>query len=93
MIRWAMVLCLLLSCVVPMSAPAEEAPGDGLGLADAIRIVLQESPLSEIADAEVTAAEDGRKSARGDFLPKLRTQFEYTKLNKVPEIAIPDDVA
>lgn len=93
MIRWAKVLCFLLSCVVPMSAPAEEVPGDGLGLADAIRIVLRESPLSEIADAEVTLAEDGRKSARGDFLPKLRTQFEYTKLNKVPEIAIPDDVA
>jgi outer membrane protein len=76
-----------------VSAPAEEAPGNGLGLAEAIRIVLRESPLSEIADAEVAVAEDGRKSARGDFLPKLRTQFEYTKLNKVPEIAIPDDVA
>jgi len=93
MIRWAKVLCFLLSSTVPMSAPAQEVPGDGLGLADAIRIVLRESPLSEIADAEVTAAEDGRKAARGDFLPKLRTQFEFTKLNKVPEIAIPDDMA
>jgi outer membrane protein len=93
MIRWVKVLYVLLSCVVPVSAPAEEVPRDGLGLADAIRIVLKESPLSEIADAEVTAAEDGRKSARGHFLPKLRTQFEYTKLNKVPEIAIPDEVA
>lgn len=93
MVRWAKVFCFFWMCTLPTGALAEEVSEEGLGLAEAIRIVLAESPLSRIADAEVTAAEDGRKSARGHFLPKLRTQFEYTKLNKVPEIAIPDDVA
>ncbi len=93
MVRWAKVFCFFWMCTLPTGALAEEVSEEGLGLAEAIRIVLAESPLSRIADAEVTVAEDGRKSARGHFLPKLRTQFEYTKLNKVPEIAIPDDVA
>jgi outer membrane protein len=76
-----------------MGALAEEASEEGLGLVEAIRIVLAESPMSQIAEAEVAVAEDGRKAARGHFLPKLRTVLDYTNLNKVPEIALPDEVA
>jgi outer membrane protein len=93
MVRWAKVLCLLSLLVLPAGSRAQEGPGEGLSLADAVRIVLQESPLSQIAEAAVTAAEDGRKSARGDFLPKLRTSLDYTNLNKVPVVSLPEGLA
>ncbi len=92
MVRLAQLLCFLWVCALAGGALAGEVPEDRLSLADAIRIVLEESPMSRIADAEVTAAEDGRKSARGDFLPKLRTEFDYTNLNKVPEIVLPGEL-
>lgn len=92
MVSWAKVLCLLLIVALPTGSSALESTEGGLGLADAVRIVLQESPLSQIAEADVTAAEDGRKSARGDFLPKLRTSLDYTNLNKVPVISMPQDL-
>ena len=93
MVRWAKVLCFFWMCALPSGMLAEEVSEEGLGLAEAIRIVVAESPSSQIAEAEVAAAEDGRKAARGHFLPKLRAQFDYTNLDKVPEIAIPDELA
>ena len=93
MVRLAKVLCFLWICALPTGALAEEVSEEGLGLAEAIRIVLLESPMSEIAEAEVTAAEDGRKAARGHFLPKLRAEVDYTNLNKVPAIVLPDEIA
>ncbi len=91
MFRWAKVLCFLWMCALSTGVLAEEVPQEGLGLADAIRTVLTESPLSQIAGAEVVAAEDGRKSARGQFLPRLRAELDYTHLNKVPEISVPNE--
>jgi outer membrane protein len=88
-----MVLTFLWICALPAGALAEEVSEEGLGLAEAIRIVLVESPMSQIAEAQVAVAEDGRKAARGHFLPKLRAQIDYTNLNKVPEIALPDEIA
>ncbi len=92
MVRWAKVLCFLWMCALPSGMLAEEVAEEGLGLAEAIRIIVAENPSSEIAEAEVAAAEDGRKAARGHFLPKLRAQVDYTNLDKVPEIAIPDEI-
>ena len=93
MVRLAKVLCFLWMCALPTGALAEEVSEEGLGLAEAIRIVLAESPSSQIAEAEVAVAEDGRKAARGHFLPRLRAEVDYTNLNKVPEIALPDEIA
>ena len=93
MVRLAKVLCFLCMCVLPTGALAEEVSEEGLGLAEAIRIVLTESPSSQIAEAEVAVAEDGRKAARGHFLPRLRAEVDYTSLSKVPEIALPDEIA
>ena len=93
MVRLAKVLCFLWMCALPTGALAEEVSEEGLGLAEAIRIVVTESPSSQIAEAEVAVAEDGRKAARGHFLPRLRAEVDYTNLNKVPEIALPDEIA
>ena len=93
MVRWAKVLCFLWMCALPSGMLAEEVSEEGLGLAEAIRIVVAESPSSQIAEAEVAAAEEGRKAARGHFLPRLRAEFDYTNLNKVPEIVLPDEIA
>ncbi len=93
MVRLAKVLCFLCMCALPTGALAEEVSEEGLGLAEAIRIVVTESPSSQIAEAEVAVAEDGRKAARGHFLPRLRAEVDYTNLNKVPEIALPDEIA
>jgi outer membrane protein len=79
-------------CALPSGALAQGGPQEGLGLAEAIRIVLAESPASRIAEAQIDVAEDGRKAARGRFLPRLRAEVEYTNLNKVPEIAVPEEI-
>ncbi len=92
MARWVMVLCVLSLLHACSSLAAGEDPGGGLTLADAVRIVLGRSPLNRIAEAGVKAAEEGRKSARGAFLPRLRTEFEYTNLSEVPEIPVPADL-
>ncbi len=61
-------------------------PAEGISLDEAIEIVLKRSPMSLIADAALLAARQGRKSARGDFFPKLKTKLDYTRLSEVREI-------
>ncbi len=61
-------------------------PAEGISLDEAIEIVLKRSPMSLIADAALLAAQQGRKSARGDFFPKLKTKLDYTRLSEVREI-------
>ena len=90
MVRWEKVLWVLCMCALPSGVLAQGAAQEGLGLAEAIRIVLAESPASRIAEAQIDVAEDGRKAARGRFLPRLRAEVDYTNLNKVPEIPIPE---
>ena len=86
--RWVwLTLCFSIFAVPPASG--QETVEEPLGLAEAVRTVLQVSPLSEITEAGILAAEQGRKAARGDFLPKLRTKVEYTALNSVPTVEIP----
>jgi len=92
MFPWQKVLCVLGMCALPTGLLAQESSTEGLGLAEAVRIVVAESPSSRIAEAQVAVAEDGRKAARGHFLPKLRAEVDYTNLNKVPEIPIPEEI-
>jgi outer membrane protein TolC len=56
-------------CALHTGALTEEVSDEGPGLAEAIRIVVAERPGSRIAEAQVAVAEDGRKAARGHFLP------------------------
>ncbi|MEW6439367.1 MAG: TolC family protein [bacterium] len=81
-------LCVLCLVAVP-AAGAEHQPGYPLSLAEAIGIVLRESPQTEIAAQGAASAEEQRKSVRGEFLPKLRTEFEITGFNDVPTVEIP----
>jgi len=61
-------------------------PPDGIRLQEAVEIVLQRSPMSRVAEADVEAAGHGRKAARGDYFPKLKTTLDYTRLSEVREI-------
>jgi len=44
--------------------------------------------MSAVADTGVTAAEQGKRSARGEFLPKLKTRFDFSYTPDVPEAEI-----
>lgn len=71
-------------------ASAAEQPDDGpLSLAQAVAIVLERSPLSEATAQGVSAARMEQKAARGEFLPKLKTGFDFTVFDQVPTIEIP----
>jgi outer membrane protein len=61
-------------------------PPRGMSLKEAIGIVLERSPMSQVADAGLLAAEQGKKSVRGEFLPKLKTEFDYTRTDEVRDI-------
>ena len=79
---WILILILLF----PLSADAVEPedPAQGLSLSEAISTVLEKSPLSSVAQNGALAAEQARKAARGEFLPKVKAQYNYTRLSETP---------
>ena len=85
--RWLGIVCVLSWTWTASAVGAEEPPV--LTLDEAIEIVLRENPLSKIASEGVMAAEQGRMAARSEFLPKLKTQFQFTSLSEVPQIWLP----
>ena len=94
MLHWTKVVGFLWVCtclLVPLRGVyAQQAPEQiSLSLSEAVEAVLQQSPMSSVADAGLVAAEQGKKSARGEFLPKLKTTMDYTFSHEVPEIEIP----
>ena len=89
--RWARVAAIFLGSffLSAAAAAAQEGQAKPLSLSEAIEIVLENSPLSEVSIQGVAAAEQERKSTRGEFLPKLKTGFDFTVYNDVPTILIP----
>lgn len=87
MMQWLRILCALSWIWCASAVRADEA--SVLTLEDAVGIVLQENPLSQVARQGVDAAEQGRMSARGEFLPKLKTQFQYSLIKDIPQIVFP----
>ncbi len=79
-----MMVTGLFSFPADISAQQQALPEAGLGLSEAVAIVLKESPLSRIAEADVLAADYGKKAARSEFLPKLKVDFNYTVLDEAP---------
>lgn len=71
------------------AAAAEQPVSEPLSLAQAVAIVLEKSPLSEAAVQGISAARMEQKAARGQFLPKLKTGFDFTVFDQVPTIEIP----
>ena len=88
MIAQCACYALLMLALATSSVLAEEPPSV-LTLDDAITIVLSENPLGQIAKEDVLAAEHGRKAARGEFLPKLKNQFQFSSLSELPTISLP----
>jgi outer membrane protein TolC len=102
MISFLLFMAAWIGLLTPPAVFAEQGGSDsgleappvaagGMSLSEAIETVLERSPMSQMADAGLLAAEHGKKSARGEFLPKLKTEFDYTRLDEVREIdfAIP----
>ena len=77
MLQWRKAGLLLWICFGLVLFPSvllaqQEQQARGLSLGEAIEIVLDRSPMSTIADAGLVAAEQGKRSVRGEFLPKLK---------------------
>jgi len=103
MTQWIKILLFLAVAVVVVAGGwsafplAAEEPPDmparptlGLSLDNAIGIVLQRSPMRVIADAGMQATVEGKKSARGEFFPKLRTTLDLTVTDELPLLEIDD---
>jgi len=85
--RGAVTTGILMAALLslPLAGAAEpEDPALSLSLVGAITTVLEKSPLSAVADNGALAAEQARKAARGEFLPKVKAQYNYTRLSESP---------
>lgn len=76
----AVVLALGVLLSLPSSGPrAEDERGAALGLAQAIDIAMERSPLLHATRARVDAAIAGVDRARAEFLPKLDVVEAFTR--------------
>ncbi|HQB29417.1 MAG TPA: TolC family protein [Syntrophales bacterium] len=83
--RIVRMLFFFLVLVTPVSA---EEPVLKLTLKESIELARRQSVVIHSATEGIAAAESGRKAARADFLPVFNTSYDYTRLNKEPEMEI-----
>jgi len=58
-------------------------------LEKAIAIALEQNPEFKTSNLGIQGAEHRRKAASADFLPKLGTSYNYTRLNEPPRFKMP----
>jgi outer membrane protein len=63
-----------------------------LTLKESIEIALQKSPTVQSAQSAIKAAQYQRLSAVSDFLPKVSTQYTYTRLDRAPAFYYPPPI-
>lgn len=78
--RLAALLALLVAgaCVYP----AGPAVAETISMADAVQRALKDNPTVGAAMASSRAAEEGRKSARGSFGPRLGTSYGVSRVRQ-----------
>lgn len=81
------MFCFFLFLVLVLPVCAEE-PVLKLTLRESIELARRQSVVIHSATEGVAAAESGRKAARADFFPVFNTSYDYTRLNKDPEMEI-----
>ncbi len=84
MLRKIMVICLLFPA---MGGAALGSAEEGvLSLKEAVEIALERSAAIHSAREGMKGADYLRKAAVADFLPTLRTEYDYTRLDEAPFI-------
>ena len=84
MLRKIMVTCLLLSVMGGPALGIDEP--EVLSLKEAVEIALERSPSVHSAREGMKGADYLRRAALTDFLPTLRTEYDYTRLDEAPFI-------
>jgi len=69
--------------------PHRNAPGS-LTLQESIKIALKQSVVIQSAKEGVVGAQYAKKEAFTNFLPKLNTSYNYTRLNEPPVFRTPE---
>ena len=82
----SLVFCLLHFCFSVTYAEELKKP---LSLAESITMALEKSTSVRAADYGIKGADYERKAARTDFLPKITTEYGYTRFNEDPHIKYP----
>jgi outer membrane protein TolC len=89
MVRWLWVFILNTLLLIPLSLLRAGEKGKPLSLPESISIAIEKSTSIRSADYAIQGAEYERKSARTDFLPKISTQYAYTRYNEDPHMKSP----
>ena len=82
LIRLRMIVILAVGLVFPLSSVQSDTLT--LDLKQATKIALENNHDLVIAKYKIDEANAGVKSARTNFLPKLKSQASYTKLDEIP---------
>ncbi len=82
MLKKTVIMCLLLSMMGGQALGVDEA--EVLSLKEAVEMALERSPLVHSAREGTKGADYLRKAALADFLPTLRTEYDYTRLDQQP---------
>lgn len=82
MLRKIMAICLLLSMIGGPALGGEEERT--LSLKEAVEMALKRSASIHSAREGMKGADHLRKAALADFLPTLRTEYDYTRLDEAP---------
>jgi outer membrane protein len=82
MLKKTVIMCLLLSMMGGQALGVDEA--EVLSLKEAVEMALERSPLVHSAREGTKGADYLRKAALSDFLPTLRTEYDYTRLDEAP---------
>ena len=84
MLKKPVIMCLLLSMMGGQALGVDEA--EVLSLKEAVEMALERSPSVHSAREGTKGADYLRRAALTDFLPTLRTEYDYTRLDEAPFI-------
>jgi outer membrane protein len=76
----------------PASPPVAVA-ASSFTLKESIEIALQKSPTLQAAQKAITEAKYRRLGTVSDFLPQVKTQYSYTRLDKTPSFYYPPPIS
>ena len=82
MLKKTMIMCLLFSMMGGQALGVDEA--EVLNLKEAVEMALERSPSVHSAREGTKGADYLRRAALTDFLPTLRTEYDYTRLDEAP---------
>jgi outer membrane protein TolC len=87
---WGLLALVVCACGgVPAPSHAQSGGPPPLSLAQSLAIALENSTAVRAAGHAAMAADYGRKAAGADFLPKIGTDYSYTRFRNEPVMKSP----